>query len=158
MACRKVLSLVFVREASKILLGYKKRGFGQGWWNGFGGKVEKGETIMEGALRELKEESGLTGHDLNEIGMLTFEFEGDPVLLEVHVFSTTKYTGQVTESEEMKPQWFDIKDIPFSQMWSDDVYWFPLMLKGSKFKGHFYFKGLHEILRYKLDEVDKIDY
>ncbi|KAL8619237.1 hypothetical protein ACOMHN_050018 [Nucella lapillus] len=158
MACKKLLSLVFVRETSKILLGYKKRGFGQGWWNGFGGKVEKGETIMEGALRELKEESGLTGHDLDEIGMLTFEFEGDPVLLEVHVFSTTKYTGKVTESEEMRPQWFDIKDIPFSQMWSDDKHWFPLMLKGSKFKGYFYFKGLHDILRYKLDEVDKIEY
>lgn len=99
MACKKVLSLVFVRETSKILLGYKKRGFGQGWWNGFGGKVEKGETILEGALRELKEESGLTGHDLEQIGVLTLEFEGDPVLLEVHVFSTTKYTGKPTESE-----------------------------------------------------------
>lgn len=51
MASKKVLSLVFVRESSKILLGYKKRGYGKGWWNGFGGKVEKGETIIEGALR-----------------------------------------------------------------------------------------------------------
>jgi len=51
MTSKKVLSLVFVREATRILLGYKKRGFGQGWWNGFGGKVEKGETIQEGALR-----------------------------------------------------------------------------------------------------------
>jgi 8-oxo-dGTP diphosphatase/2-hydroxy-dATP diphosphatase len=51
MTSKKVLSLVFVREATKILLGYKKRGFGQGNWNGFGGKVEKGETIREGAIR-----------------------------------------------------------------------------------------------------------
>lgn len=58
----------------------------------------------------------------------------------------------------MKPAWFDVKDIPFTQMWSDDVLWFPLMLKGSKFKGYFLFKGLHEILKYTLDEVDKIDY
>ena len=36
----------------------KKRGFGEGKWNGFGGKVEEGETILQAALRELKEECG----------------------------------------------------------------------------------------------------
>lgn len=51
MVNRKILSLVFVRESTKILLGYKKRGFGQGRWNGFGGKVEQGETVEEGAIR-----------------------------------------------------------------------------------------------------------
>ena len=51
MTTRKVFSLVFVREESQILLGYKKRGFGKGRWNGFGGKVEHGETILDGALR-----------------------------------------------------------------------------------------------------------
>lgn len=51
MMTRKVFSLVFVRNASDILLGWKKRGFGQGKWNGFGGKVEPGETIIQGAVR-----------------------------------------------------------------------------------------------------------
>ena len=58
----------------------------------------------------------------------------------------------------MKPAWFEIEDIPYAQMWSDDVLWFPLMLKGSKFSGYFLFKGLHKIVKYKLDKVDKIDY
>ena len=47
----KVLTLVFVIEKSRILLGLKERGFGVGRWNGFGGKVEKQETIEEGAKR-----------------------------------------------------------------------------------------------------------
>lgn len=47
----KVLTLVFVLRPGEVLLGYKKRGFAQGWWNGFGGKVEAGETIEEGAKR-----------------------------------------------------------------------------------------------------------
>lgn len=51
MTARKIFSLVFVRNASQILLGMKKRGFGQGKWNGFGGKIEQGETIAEGAVR-----------------------------------------------------------------------------------------------------------
>ena len=46
-------TLVFVRDIAmgKILLGYKKRGFGMGKWNGLGGKVEPNETVVEGAKR-----------------------------------------------------------------------------------------------------------
>ena len=51
MVSNKLLTLVFLRESQNILLGMKKRGFGSGMWNGFGGKVEKGETCLEGAKR-----------------------------------------------------------------------------------------------------------
>lgn len=51
MSMRKIFSLVFIRKASDILLGLKKRGFGKGKWNGFGGKVESGESILQGAMR-----------------------------------------------------------------------------------------------------------
>ena len=51
MVCNKILTLVLIREPARVLLGMKKRGFGQGRWNGFGGKVEKGETILQGAIR-----------------------------------------------------------------------------------------------------------
>ena len=55
MASRKLLTLVFIIEKDSILLGMKKRGFGAGWWNGFGGKVQQGETIEEAAKRSIKE-------------------------------------------------------------------------------------------------------
>ena len=51
MASRKLLTLVFIIEPERILLGMKKRGFGAGWWNGFGGKVQSDETIEEAARR-----------------------------------------------------------------------------------------------------------
>lgn len=51
MVANKVLTLAFIRETSRILLGLKKKGFGEGRWNGFGGKVEPGETIHEAAVR-----------------------------------------------------------------------------------------------------------
>lgn len=47
----KLVTLVFVQEPGRVLLGMKKRGFGEGRWNGFGGKVEEGESIEEGAIR-----------------------------------------------------------------------------------------------------------
>lgn len=51
MVANKLLTLVLIREPSQILLGLKKYGFGRGKWNGFGGKVEQGETILDGAKR-----------------------------------------------------------------------------------------------------------
>lgn len=53
-------TLVFVfNEKNQILLAMKKRGFGEGKWNGAGGKVDTGETIIEAASRELREETGI---------------------------------------------------------------------------------------------------
>jgi 8-oxo-dGTP pyrophosphatase MutT (NUDIX family) len=56
----KRLTLLLLRSNGRILLGRKKRGFGAGKANGFGGKVEVGETIKEAAVREMHEESGVT--------------------------------------------------------------------------------------------------
>ena len=54
MATRKALTLLFVRNNfNEILLGLKKRGFGEGKWNGFGGKVNPTETITDAAIRYL---------------------------------------------------------------------------------------------------------
>ena len=47
----KLLTLLFVIESDRVLLGMKKRGFGAGRWNGFGGKVDRDETIEEAAKR-----------------------------------------------------------------------------------------------------------
>ena len=67
----KILTLAFIlnHETQEILLGYKKRGFGVGRWNGFGGKVTNNESIMEGAQRELKEEAGISCLDFRFVGI-----------------------------------------------------------------------------------------
>jgi 8-oxo-dGTP diphosphatase/2-hydroxy-dATP diphosphatase len=136
---KKVLTLCMVMKDQKILLGMKKRGFGEGRWNGFGGKLEKEETIEDGAIRELKEEIGIQAIDLKKVGILNFSFESIPETLEVHVFKTTNFIGEPQESEEMKPKWFSFEEIPFEKMWSDDKYWFPFLLQNKLFKGNFHF-------------------
>ncbi len=128
-----------VLQGNQILLGMKKRGFGEGRWNGFGGKLGEGETIEQAAIREMQEEVGIVPLDLEERGVLNFEFENDPKILEVHIFRVTKFSGRPTESEEMRPQWFATDKIPFEQMWSDDIHWIPLLLADKKFKGTFLF-------------------
>ncbi|OCT61521.1 7,8-dihydro-8-oxoguanine triphosphatase [Xenopus laevis] len=152
----KLLTLVLVVQPPRILLGMKKRGFGAGRWNGFGGKVQNGETIEDAAKRELWEESSLTVESLQKIGHITFEFVGSTELLDVHVFRADDFSGEPTESEEMRPQWFDLQKIPFDGMWPDDRYWLPLLLERKKFTAYFKFQGHDNILDYKLEQVENI--
>ncbi|OGG44207.1 hypothetical protein A2841_04150 [Candidatus Kaiserbacteria bacterium RIFCSPHIGHO2_01_FULL_48_10] len=151
------MTLCIIHQHPRVLLGMKKKGFGAGRWNGFGGKVQSGETIEEAATREVKEESGLDVREIEKYGIIEFEFEGNPEILEVHIFRAIDFEGSPAESEEMRPQWFAIDEIPFSHMWPDDIYWFPLFLKGKKFRGKFLFDDDHKILERELGEVKSLD-
>ncbi|XP_015675021.1 7,8-dihydro-8-oxoguanine triphosphatase [Protobothrops mucrosquamatus] len=156
MLTTKLYTLVLVMQPQRILLGMKKRGFGAGLWNGFGGKVQLGETVEQAAKRELQEESGLTVDTLQKMGQITFEFVGNSELMEVHIFRADNFHGDPTESDEMRPQWFDVDQIPFKEMWPDDIYWFPLLLRKKHFLGYFKFQGQKTILEYTLKEVEKM--
>lgn len=50
MAVRRY-TLVLLVQPPRVLLGLKKRGFGAGLWNGFGGKVQAGESVEAAARR-----------------------------------------------------------------------------------------------------------
>ncbi len=153
---KKLLTLCIIHQHPKVLLGMKKRGFGAGRWNGFGGKVSFEETIEDAAKREIREESGVEVKNLNKVGIIEFEFKGNPEILEVHIFKSDNFSGEPIESEEMKPQWFHVNEIPFDDMWPDDKYWLPLFLNGKKFKGKFLFGESDVVLEQELTEVEEI--
>ncbi|KAG2498863.1 hypothetical protein HYH03_003055 [Edaphochlamys debaryana] len=135
----KLLTLVIVDDGERVLLGRKKRGFGEGYYNGFGGKVEPGETVREAAERELHEEACIVAEDMKEAGILVFAFDDQPLPWEVHVFSATKFKGEPTETEEMAPIWFKHGDVPYEKMWADDIHWYPMFLGRRYFRGVFAF-------------------
>jgi 8-oxo-dGTP diphosphatase / 2-hydroxy-dATP diphosphatase len=143
---KKVLTLCIIHKNTHVLLGMKKRGFGEGRWNGFGGKVQSGETILSAAKRELYEEAGIQPKNMRKAGIIEFEFKGDPQILQVHVFIANEFQGKPQESEEMKPRWFGVDRIPYRKMWPDDKHWLPLALSGKKFKAKFWFEGFDKIV------------
>jgi hypothetical protein len=58
----------------------------------------------------------------------------------VHLFLVKKWKGEPKESEEMAPKWFKFNEIPYDQMWDDDKFCLPHILKGEKIEADFIFK------------------
>ncbi len=150
---RRHLTLCIIYRKDQILLGMKKRGFGMGRWNGFGGKVQHDESIEQAALRELQEEAGIIPQHVQARGTLTFHIENEPAVLEVHLFSASEFAGEPSETEEMRPQWFNTKKIPYAEMWPDDMYWLPMVLEGKNIKGTFFFKDTNTLVSHSIQEL-----
>ena len=153
----RIETLCFVHQPPKILLGMKKVRFGAGKYCGFGGGVEERETPEQAITREMKEEAGIEVSDLIKMGEIIFKFRTGEQNHHVHIFKTDKYKGNVEESEEMKPEWFSIGNIPYSKMWGDSRYWLPLVVQGIKFKATFQYDKNNSIEDYELNEVGNIE-
>jgi 8-oxo-dGTP diphosphatase len=127
----KRTTLCYLLKDGEVLLAMKKRGFGEGKWNGIGGKLKAGEGFEDAAIRELWEEINVrvTPEDLEPIGVIEFDYRDNPDWHQhSHVFVIRKWQGEPAESEEMRPQWYPIDALPFESMWIDDPHWLPKML------------------------------
>lgn len=137
------LLFLIKKEDEKITtmcLAMKKRGFGAGRYNGVGGKVEDGESIEEAVKREAQEEIEVVVNDIKKCAELDFTFPHNPSFNQlVHVYFSTSWVGEPKETEEMSPAWFKVEDIPYKDMWPDDIFWIPKVLMGGFVKGSFVF-------------------
>ncbi len=156
------VTLIYCIRDNSVLLGLKKRGFGAGKINGYGGKVHPGEDIAEAAVRELSEEAKMTGKrtDLEKIAEIDFFFPEVPAEKDwnqtVHVYVLRKWIGEPQETEEMKPEWHTFDTIPLEKMWIDDPYWLPRVLRGEKMKASFTFgKQGESIIKYTLENITR---
>jgi 8-oxo-dGTP pyrophosphatase MutT (NUDIX family) len=138
----KLTTLCYPIVDGRVLLAMKKRGFGTGKWNGAGGKVEAGERIEEACRRETVEEMGVTVGALEHRGVARFFYEGRPDWdNECHVFIARDVQGDPVETEEMRPQWYALDQVPYALMWEDDPLWLPDVLAGGRVDRAFYFNA-----------------
>ncbi len=132
--------LLFVIRDEKILLIDKKRGLGAGKVNGPGGKIDPGETALEAAVRETREEVGIEALSPEFCGELFFQF-ADGFSIHCTVYRAEQYHGKLMETPEAVPFWVNLDRVPFERMWADDAHWFPWMLERRLFRGYFEFDG-----------------
>ncbi len=75
-------------------------------WKGFalpGGHIEKGESIIDAVIREMKEETGLDIRNPKLCGIKQFPIENGRYI--VFLFQTDEFFGEVTSSEEGEMVW-----------------------------------------------------
>lgn len=147
-------TLCFLLRGNQVLLGLKKSGFGKGNWLGIGGKVEDGETLEEAMVREMLEEIEVQPLVIKRVATLNFYF---PYVDEPHkwnqqvcAFTAREWLGEISETSEIMPQWFNREDIPLDSMWDDAQYWLPRVLQGENLTADFLFDTDLKVKEYKI--------
>ena len=148
-------TLLLLRKEDEILLAMKKRGFAQGKYNGVGGKLKENETPEQAMIRETEEEINIIPTKYEKVGYLDIVefYKGERENIIMHIFIASKWEGQIAESEEMKPEWFNINKIPYDKMLPDDKYWLPILLEGKKINAFFEFDEEWNLLDKKIEEL-----
>ena len=155
-AGRIVQTLIIDPGTGRVLLGYHTGGIFAGNYTGLIGYANDGEEPEEAARRVAIELSGLTVGDLELRAIFNF-IDSETGDEEEYEFLCKRFSGEVRESESMRPEWFAINEIPYDKMPADDEIWFPLFLEGKKLRGQFNLSpDMQEVLSHNLKEVDDL--
>lgn len=149
------MTLNYFIKDNQILLPLKKKKIGKGKHNGVGGRLEEGETHEQAMIRECIEEVGLQPTEYEYMAEISFNqiVDDERSVAIVYVYVCKSWTGNLIETEEMKPYWFDINNIPFDKTMDNDKYWLPLVLAGKKIIASFDLDENYVTLGQNIEEV-----
>ncbi len=151
----KLATLCYVQHDNKTLMLYrnkKENDYHEGKWNGLGGKFEQGETPEECAIREVREESGLTVSNPKMKGFITFPMFDTVEDWYVFCFVFDGYKGELIDSPEGKLEWIDNDKLIELNLWEGDKHFIPWLFQDKLFSAKFnYVDGNyinHEVVFY----------
>ncbi len=140
----KLATLLYVQKDNKTLMLYrnkKENDYHEGKWNGLGGKFELGESPEECAIRELKEESGLTAKQLNLKGHITFPlFDGKDDWY-VFVFTISEFEGELIDCNEGQLEWIPNNELTKLNLWEGDKHFIDWLFQDKFFSSKFNYQN-----------------
>ncbi len=139
-------TLIFITHGEAVLLlrGSPNKRIWPGLYNGIGGHVEKGETIEESALREIREEVGLASvSNLKLRGVITIDTEDPTTGILLFVMTAISPTLEIGVSPEGMPEWFNKHALPTDKLVEDLPILLPYVLampdEAPPFFGHYHY-------------------
>lgn len=119
--------LIFVFQGERVLLIRDAQGKKwQGKLNALGGHVEQGEDILIAAKRELQEEAGIIGINLDYAGNIMIDVEPE-IGISLFLFKGKVLSDEVKSSSEGIVSWVRIKEIDHKDVLDDLLELLPLV-------------------------------
>ena len=119
----------------------KTKDYHQGKWNGLGGKFEFGESPEDCAIREIREESGLSVKKLILKGFITFPLFDGVEDWYVFLFISDEFSGDLIDSAEGNLEWIPIKELTKINLWDGDKLFIPWLFEDKFFSAKFIYEN-----------------
>ena len=136
----KLATLCYIKKDGKTLMLHrtkKENDMHEGKWVGVGGKIEKGESPEECAVREVFEETGLKAEELKLRGLLTFPDFNSSEDWYGYLYVVEKFSGELIESPEGDLKWVEDSKLFDLDMWEGDELFMRWMLEDRMFSAKF---------------------
>ena len=115
-------TLIYIERNAQYLMLHrtkKENDMNRDKWLGIGGKFEDGESPEDCALREAKEETGLSLTALRYRGIVTFVSDRWETEY-MHLFTADKWTGEIKTCDEGELEWIDKEAVLSLPLWEGD--------------------------------------
>ena len=115
-----------------LLRNKKPNDLNEGKWIGVGGHLEAGETPEQCALREIREETGLTALDPTPRGVVHFDSDawGSEIM---YLYTVTRFEGQLTDCDEGELRWIDKNKVFDLHLWDGDRIFLQYLIDGAPY-------------------------